>query len=522
MAVRQKSPRCDKETAVTARSLEFSPPLSYDSSSLFLSDTARLLFARQKRKKSQRLCTREFPLFCFVGKKQQRQKTRSSWLDTLQTPNLFLSTMPPTDIIESNLDSPTWADAVAVPSTPSNSNALPYSSGRWAPDDEQGSGNRNTVAPTILSAELQEWYNILHRCIIVGLVADALVSLGTLLIIVLWQHYERLHPLPVWLQAVMITLAVATLLRAVLTLAGLHLAVGHRGGLQASAWVSMAAAFIALFSAIVAGIEQTSMEQQVCEGYRSSHNKTASNETLAPTPVSMTPTPAPIENALATSRLLLFDQWNDLGNSSNNETEVPHVNHHVFCHDTLHWLWLLLTIVAALEAARYVLLSYYRTKVLLPVDADELVYRSMQGTGRLFTTPRLWWWSQSDLDSGDQRDPLLNGEPEWMHAELDAPSPGWSISSIFRRSGGSITNEDLRARSAGDFAPIEEWASRDQSDPCWWSKDEEDKDNNNGALLDDHWSHGVTSASSLGTPQRRTPALTPYATPSQSNDEGEK
>lgn len=153
-----------------------------------------------------------------------------------------------------------------------------------------------------------------------------------------------------------------------------------------------------------------------------------------------------------------------------------------FVSNHIHFIWILLLILCGIEALRCVTLLNYREYLL---EDDELsVQLSVQGNAR---NRKPWWWKpqrSSNNRTGDMREPLL--EPNWalsnnqsyqMDEGLDNENNANTIwSSIFGRQGRN--NRNPRDDGSVDFASVqEEWASRSEQDPLWWSREEEKADN---------------------------------------------
>mmetsp|Transcript_31929 Transcript_31929/g.47126 ORF Transcript_31929/g.47126 Transcript_31929/m.47126 type:complete len:315 (+) Transcript_31929:68-1012(+) len=143
----------------------------------------------------------------------------------------------------------------------------------------------------------------------------------------------------------------------------------------------------------------------------------------------------------------------------------------------IYFVCILFLILCGIEAIRWTALLNYREYLL---EDDELsVQLSLQATSR---NRKPWWWKPhhtSNNQTGELREPLL--EPNWtvsnnhsyqMDEGLDHGNNSSTIwSSIFGRRGRN--NRNPRDDGSVDFASVqEEWASRSEQDPLWWSREE--------------------------------------------------
>jgi len=149
---------------------------------------------------------------------------------------------------------------------------------------------------------------------------------------------------------------------------------------------------------------------------------------------------------------------------------------------TRHHLLQCLAAAALLECIRWQLYRTYRRR-LLRRDAYQLLHpetsaRLLRNAARRGSR-RPWWW-QSTQQQQQQDDPNDNNTvltQQLLHdRDLDpraisiaSPSSWWR----FRWSADTV--QDPRADGSVDFASVqEEWASRTEEDPFWWSRNERD------------------------------------------------
>ena len=106
---------------------------------------------------------------------------------------------------------------------------------------------------------------------------------------------------------------------------------------------------------------------------------------------------------------------------------------------------------------------------------------------------RPWWWRHSKRrihdNDDDLGDPLLSPSlPHWasehqnqsyvMHHGMTTPEQDESFWSRLRRMGPPQSSSTTpRDDGSVDFASVqEEWASRSEQDPLWWSREEEEEE----------------------------------------------
>jgi len=130
-------------------------------------------------------------------------------------------------------------------------------------------------------------------------------------------------------------------------------------------------------------------------------------------------------------------------------------------------LWIVLVFLAALiEALRWVWIKQW-----LQQESSTQLDQSFQ---RRRSSP--WWWNSRDNSRDNPRDtslesPLLNGQPNWTNpsrcSQSSSSTRWWPFAQ--RR---QATNP--RDDSSVDYASLnEDWASRSQEDPLWWSREED-------------------------------------------------
>jgi len=139
-----------------------------------------------------------------------------------------------------------------------------------------------------------------------------------------------------------------------------------------------------------------------------------------------------------------------------------------------HALWVLLLSCAIMEAIRWWTIPKLH-QWLLQMDTS----LGSPDVELLYTPNRKPWWWQHSHNNG-LHDPLLQygEEPHWVHS---SNSRHYSIhdgtsqnheNSFWSRWFGSCPQEE---EESVDFASVqEEWASKSEEDPFWWSREEEE------------------------------------------------
>jgi hypothetical protein len=162
-------------------------------------------------------------------------------------------------------------------------------------------------------------------------------------------------------------------------------------------------------------------------------------------------------------------------------------NHH-------HAVWILFLSFTLLELIRWYMISIFHTWLLqmdttLPLnhssDVEQLLYRNT--TTPISTTKRPWWWQQQQHYSSPEttlQEPLLllHNHRDWVHDNSrnndysmhhgvsSSPTSFWSRWFTSRVHDGDDDDDD---DDEVDFASVqEEWASKSQQDPFWWSREE--------------------------------------------------
>lgn len=166
-----------------------------------------------------------------------------------------------------------------------------------------------------------------------------------------------------------------------------------------------------------------------------------------------------------------------------------------FLDDHSHFLWVSLLVCVGLEAIRWfitrrMVLQQRRQQRNYEVDDDGLGYTT-RTPGRRNSRP--WWWSKSKsarrqgLQEQLDEPLLVGGSSEHPHWSSEHRNGAYEIrdgaldttqDSIWSRLRGTLgrTPEPDNARDDGsvDFQSVqEEWASRCEEDPLWWSHEEE-------------------------------------------------
>jgi hypothetical protein len=136
------------------------------------------------------------------------------------------------------------------------------------------------------------------------------------------------------------------------------------------------------------------------------------------------------------------------------------------------------------EIARWWLLGRYR-RVLMDNDRRELMRVSPELTDNITRRRRPWWWRQNS-SRPTMEDPLLLS-PIWTTSDSSNNDnvPWWRF--WHRRRERDTGNNPRGDNNSVDFMSVqEEWASRDEEDPYWWSRDEDttcfDKNLNGGTI----------------------------------------
>jgi len=179
-------------------------------------------------------------------------------------------------------------------------------------------------------------------------------------------------------------------------------------------------------------------------------------------------------------------------------------------HQHYYVVWSALLFLAVWECTRYHVFRFHHQR-LLRSDTTILLNDSREGEGQRGRKP--WWWQAShkghghhyDFSNDDLRQELLErhtndatGLPDWVtegrrdyhqdsglspnRGQIESQRPRWLpswLSPSPRRTGRRGENisavMDIRDETNSvDFASVqEEWASRTEEDPFWWSREEE-------------------------------------------------
>jgi hypothetical protein len=168
-----------------------------------------------------------------------------------------------------------------------------------------------------------------------------------------------------------------------------------------------------------------------------------------------------------------------------------------------HGLLIVLLVLAVTECIQWQVYQEYR-RYLLRKDAFELLHPPPPTTARHPDRRRRpWWWESSGEDASLTRHLLVDdtGEANLDGQATDPASgqPHWTLSSPFRQGRRRHSNtdsssnnssrwwgfqwrhpdsidggHDVRDDGSVDFAEVqEEWASRTEEDPFWWSRPED-------------------------------------------------
>jgi hypothetical protein len=147
-----------------------------------------------------------------------------------------------------------------------------------------------------------------------------------------------------------------------------------------------------------------------------------------------------------------------------------------FFEKNVHFTWAVLLVCCAIDVVRWISLVNYREYLL---EEDELAIQIVPSPARS-RNRRPWWWKRSCNAGGDDLgDPLLG--PSWaasnnrsyqMDEGLDQSPSMWSSLFGKKRRGDGNPRDD----GSVDFVSVQEdWASRSEEDPFWWSRDENAK-----------------------------------------------
>lgn len=143
------------------------------------------------------------------------------------------------------------------------------------------------------------------------------------------------------------------------------------------------------------------------------------------------------------------------------------------------YIWIVLFSWTALELIRYVCVVNYRQVVTDDFDEDHA--RVPEST---HPNSRPWWWkkkkpSNTTTTTNNALDEPFLGRPGWANTQHsgyqvdDGVSRGGFFANMFAKTN-NHHNSNLRDDGSADFASAQEdWASRSEEDPLWWSKDTE-------------------------------------------------
>jgi hypothetical protein len=183
-----------------------------------------------------------------------------------------------------------------------------------------------------------------------------------------------------------------------------------------------------------------------------------------------------------------------------------------------HGLLTVLVVLAITECIQWQVYQEYR-RYLLRKDAFELLHPPAAAANTSSTTRRRqpWWWQSSNNEDDTLTRHLLadetgDGVNDDNQADVSfSGQPRWALSSPFRRRHTDSNNNksrwwgfqwkhpdsidgghDVRDDGSVDFAEVqEEWASRTEEDPFWWSRPEDHGGHvKNGNIADTSWAQG--------------------------------
>jgi hypothetical protein len=143
-----------------------------------------------------------------------------------------------------------------------------------------------------------------------------------------------------------------------------------------------------------------------------------------------------------------------------------------FLKDHSHVAPIAMVVLAVLEFIQFFLLRYYY------YSEEEALLNQSASYSMSSQTP--WWWAQSPLRRRRHRnenleEPLLDGQPSWTFTSND-----YQMQDGINSSGGSswwpfsrpLARDNARDDGSVDYASLnEDWASRSETDPYWWTRE---------------------------------------------------
>jgi hypothetical protein len=165
-----------------------------------------------------------------------------------------------------------------------------------------------------------------------------------------------------------------------------------------------------------------------------------------------------------------------------------------------HWIWIVLMVSLVGECVLWQLYREYR-RHLLQRDAYDLVHPPplIRIRRRPYRQRRPWWWQSSfnDDDNNDNGDTLLTRQllednqdgTDANTSRITNTTRWWwfPYSWAFQDNNDVNNNNNARDDGSADFASVqEEWASRTEEDPFWWSRPEDQQGDGN-AVNDTSW-----------------------------------
>jgi hypothetical protein len=146
-------------------------------------------------------------------------------------------------------------------------------------------------------------------------------------------------------------------------------------------------------------------------------------------------------------------------------TDVWHVIQH-----TSVLLWIFPLVACLIELIRFYMVHRYYLQLQ---ERDDILSNPVNRPRR---TRRPWWWQsnsavmENNNNNASYMDPLLSDETQHRNNTAGAAKKGW-FGGFF---GGSSNSGGGRDDASVEYASIsEDWVSRSEEDPLWWSRDEE-------------------------------------------------
>eukprot|EP00977_Amphora_coffeiformis_P015868 scaffold4761_cov205-Amphora_coffeaeformis.AAC.8 len=164
----------------------------------------------------------------------------------------------------------------------------------------------------------------------------------------------------------------------------------------------------------------------------------------------------------------------------------------------------ILAFLALLEAAKFQIYIIYRRSILVLEEEDERL-EEQDLIRRQAASGRPWWWSSSAISRHGRRYIRHHADggltESLLGDESEQRSPRRRRGFLFlwplrRRTGVDVSRDD----GSVDFASVqEEWASRAEEDPVWWSREDDDGDEprspSRSTAVDTSWANDTSQAS---------------------------